>query len=35
MPNEDHVGRAAMAKNLSEIIPDVYPMYTETAPDGR
>lgn len=35
MPNYDHVVRAAMAKNLSKIIPDVYPMYTETAPNGR
>ena len=34
MPNDDQVGRAAMAKNLSKIIPDVYPMCTETAPSG-
>ena len=34
MPNDDQVGRAAMAKNLSKIIPDVYRMCTETAPSG-
>jgi hypothetical protein len=34
MPNDEHVGRAAMANNMTKIIPDGYRVCTETAPSG-
>jgi len=34
MPIDDQVGRAAMAKPLAKIIPDVYWVRSETASSG-